>query len=62
MIRDDGDRTLLFDLDSAIQSLAKEGPGNSVGVQAHGRLSQPAASLGRDVERRRLCISPQKWE
>lgn len=36
MIRDDGDRTLLFDLDSAIQSLAKESPGNSVGVKLTG--------------------------
>ena len=36
MIRDDGDRTLLFDLDSAIQRLAKESPGNPVGVKLTG--------------------------
>jgi PKHD-type hydroxylase len=36
MIRDDGDRTLLFDLDSAIQNLAKESPGNPVGVKLTG--------------------------
>ncbi len=36
MIRDDSDRTLLFDLDSAIQQLAKENPGNSVGVKLTG--------------------------
>jgi PKHD-type hydroxylase len=36
MIRDDSDRTLLFDLDSAIQRLAKESPGNAVGVKLTG--------------------------
>ncbi len=36
MIRDDGDRTLLFDLDSAIQQLAKENQGGSVGVKLTG--------------------------
>jgi len=36
MIRSDGDRTLLFDLDTAIQRLAKEVPNNSVGVQLTG--------------------------
>jgi PKHD-type hydroxylase len=36
MIRDDGDRTLLFDLDTAIQRLAKESPGNPVGVKLTG--------------------------
>lgn len=36
MIRDDSDRTLLFDLDSAIQRLAKESPGNPVGVKLTG--------------------------
>jgi PKHD-type hydroxylase len=33
MIRSDGDRTLLYDLDTAIQRLAVEVPGNPVGVQ-----------------------------
>lgn len=36
MIRSDGDRTLLYDLDSAIQRLAKESPGNPIGVQLTG--------------------------
>ena len=36
MIRRDGDRTLLYDLDTAIQRLAKETPGNPVGVQLTG--------------------------
>jgi PKHD-type hydroxylase len=33
MIRSDGDRNLLHDLDTAIQRLAKESPGNPIGVQ-----------------------------
>ncbi len=36
MIRSDGDRTLLYDLDTAIQRLAIESPGNAVGVQLTG--------------------------
>jgi PKHD-type hydroxylase len=36
MIRSDGDRTLLYDLDTAIQKLAKEVPGNPAGVQLTG--------------------------
>lgn len=36
MIRSDGDRTLLFDLDTAIQRLAVEVPGNAAGVQLTG--------------------------
>ncbi len=36
MIRSDGDRTLLYDLDTAIQRLAKEVPGNPAGVQLTG--------------------------
>lgn len=36
MIRSDGDRTLLYDLDTAIQKLAKEVPDNSSGVQLTG--------------------------
>ncbi|HMG86752.1 MAG TPA: Fe2+-dependent dioxygenase [Terracidiphilus sp.] len=36
MIRTDGDRTLLYDLDTAIQQLAKESPGNPIGVQLTG--------------------------
>jgi PKHD-type hydroxylase len=33
MIRTGGDRTLLYDLDTAIRRLAKESPGNPIGVQ-----------------------------
>jgi len=36
MIRADFDRTLLYDLDTAIQRLAKEMPGNPAGVQLTG--------------------------
>jgi PKHD-type hydroxylase len=36
MIRTDGDRALLYDLDTAIQRLAKESPGNPIGVQLTG--------------------------
>jgi PKHD-type hydroxylase len=36
MIRNDGDRTLLYDLDTAIQRLAVESPGNAAGVQLTG--------------------------
>jgi PKHD-type hydroxylase len=36
MVRNDGDRTLLYDLDTAIQRLAVESPGNAVGVQLTG--------------------------
>jgi PKHD-type hydroxylase len=36
MIRNDGDRSLLFDLDTAIQRLAVEVPGNAAGVQLTG--------------------------
>ena len=36
MIRTDGDRTLLYDLDTAIQRLAKEAPGSPIGVQLTG--------------------------
>jgi PKHD-type hydroxylase len=36
MIRSDGDRTILQDLDTAIQRLAKESPGNPIGVQLTG--------------------------
>jgi PKHD-type hydroxylase len=36
MIRSDGDRTMLFDMDQAIQKLAVELPGNPVGMQLTG--------------------------
>lgn len=36
MIRGDGDRTLLYDLDTAIQRLAKDAPGHPAGVQLIG--------------------------
>ena len=36
MIRADADRALLYDLDSAIQRLAKESPANPIGVQLTG--------------------------
>jgi PKHD-type hydroxylase len=36
MIRSDGDRTLLYDLDTAIQRLAVEMPRNAAGVQLTG--------------------------
>jgi PKHD-type hydroxylase len=36
MIRSDGDRSLLFDLDTAIQRLAVDVPGNAAGIQLTG--------------------------
>ena len=36
MIRADGDRTLLYDLDTAIQRIAKDAPGHPAGVQLTG--------------------------
>jgi PKHD-type hydroxylase len=36
MIRSDGDRSMLFDLDIAIQRLAKDMPGHASGVQLTG--------------------------
>jgi PKHD-type hydroxylase len=36
MIRSDADRTLLYDLDTVIQRLAKEVPENTAGVQLTG--------------------------
>jgi PKHD-type hydroxylase len=36
MIRSDGDRALLYDLDTAIQRLATESAGNGVAVQLTG--------------------------
>lgn len=36
MIRTDGDRTLLYDLDTAIQRLARDAPGNPAGLQLTG--------------------------
>jgi PKHD-type hydroxylase len=36
MIRDDGQRTLLFDLDLAIQRIAADTPGNPAAVQLTG--------------------------
>ena len=36
MIRSDGDRTLLYDLDTTIQRLAKDAPGNPAAVQLTG--------------------------
>lgn len=36
MIRSDGDRSLLYDLDTAIQLLAREAPGSPIGVQLTG--------------------------
>jgi PKHD-type hydroxylase len=36
MVRDDGERTLLFDLDTAIQRLASEAPDHASVVQLTG--------------------------
>jgi PKHD-type hydroxylase len=36
MIRSDADRTLLYDLDTAIQRLAKDAPSHPAGVQLTG--------------------------
>ena len=51
MVRDDSQRALLFDLDTAIQQLAARArqPGGRAAVQ---RLPQPAAAMGRHLTRR----------
>jgi PKHD-type hydroxylase len=36
MVRDDGQRTLLFDLDSAIQEISANGPGGPAAVKLTG--------------------------
>ena len=46
MVRDDRQRTLLFDLDMAISRRARPAP-DDPGCRAHRLLSQPAAPLGR---------------
>ena len=46
MVRDDGQRTLLFDLDTAIQRVA-DGHGSPGGRPAHRHLPQPDSPLGR---------------
>ena len=52
MVRDDGQRTLLFDLDTAIQRIGARRAGPSVGRAADRRVPQPAPALGGDVGRR----------
>ena len=54
MVRDDGQRTLLFDLDTAIQRIEPRRAGPSVGRAADGRVSQPAAAVGGAVAGYRL--------
>ncbi len=49
MIRADADRTLLYDLDTAIQRLARDRPGNPAGVQLAGVYHNLLAPLGGDV-------------
>ena len=46
LVRDDGRRTLLFDMDTAIQRLAADVPDHAVDRAADGRLPQPAAAVG----------------
>ena len=46
MVRDDGQRTLLFDLDMAIQRIGARSTRSPVRHPAHRRLSQSAAPLG----------------
>jgi len=49
MIRDDGQRTLLFDLYTAIQRLGADHPDHPSAVQLTGGVSEPAAPLGGTV-------------
>ena len=46
MVRDDGERTLLFDLDTAIQRVASDDSRQPGAGAAHGGVSQPPAALG----------------
>ena len=50
MVRDDGARRILFELDQAVQDVAARlGPGRPGGGAADRHLSQPAAALGRGI-------------
>ena len=52
MVRDDGARAILFDLDRAIQAIAAErGQDDKRGDPPDRRLSQSAAALGRQLSR-----------
>ena len=64
MLRDDGERTLLFDLDTAIQRLTLDLPDHPAAVQLTVGLSQPASPLGRRLERasRRICAVRRRSE
>ena len=57
MVRDDGERTLLFDLDRAIQRISQRSSRSSVGAGAHRRLSQPAAPVGGGLTCSAKCCS-----
>ena len=51
MVRDDGDRALLFDIDNSVRELTRTGGTKREHRAADGLLPQPAAPLGR-------CLSP----
>ena len=46
MVRDDGERTILFDMDMAIQRISRKCARTSVGSAIDRRLSQFTAPLG----------------
>ena len=54
MIRDDGRRTLLFDLDVAIQQLSRDVPAHPSDRAAHRRVPQPSSAVGGDVKHMKL--------
>ena len=49
MVRDDGQRTLLFDLDTAIQRISQSAPRASRGRAVDRRVPQPAPAVGGGV-------------
>ena len=59
MVRDDGQRTLLFDLDMAIQRISPVKPDHPGGRATHRRLPQPAAPLGGSLSPRAL-MTPRR--
>ncbi len=58
MVRDEGQRTLLFDLDMAIIKLSRDHAEHPFSGRTHGRLSQPAPPMGGAIGAPRL-VSPK---
>ncbi len=58
LIRDDGQRRLLFELDTSIRRLTESGADAAALLQAYRRLSQPAAPVGRNLIEKTVFMRP----